>query len=295
VSHARQVFPGATLVVARRCSEQRFFMIPRRRVNLVLAFLLGHYAAKHGIELHGFVFMSNHFHLVLTDTRGRLPLFMGEFDSMVTRVLNHELGRRGTFWEAGSYTSLPLKTQEDVLQQLCYLAANPVEACQVRRPERWRGLISLPSQVGTTRICRPPAGGLFGRGHEDSALPESSTLELTIPPFFDTKRRDRFQSLFGRALDSVCAEVRAGGTRFSGRDAVLRLDPFSVPKSAQAGPSFGLVPALANASAEDKAELKVWRRAVREAFYAWQAGKDPVFPAGAYLMPTKYKARVAPP
>ena len=126
MSHARQVFKGSTLVVVRRCSEQRFFLLPRRRVNRILAFLLAHYAEKHGIELHGFVFMSNHFHIVLTDTCGTLPLFMGEFDAMVTRALNHALGRRGTLWESGSYSSWPLKSEADVLHQLAYVAANPV-------------------------------------------------------------------------------------------------------------------------------------------------------------------------
>jgi len=294
MSHARQVLRGRTLVVARRCSEQRFFLIPRRRINLILAFLLAHYSTKHGIELHGFAFMGNHFHLVLTDTRGRLPLFMGEFDAMVSRVLNHELGRRGSFWEAGSYSALPLKTQEDVLQQLSYLAANPVAARQVKRPERWRGLLSLPADVGTSRLCSPPVRGLFGCGHEGSALPESAPLTLRVPPFFDPERPARFRARFARVLEAVCAEIQREGGSFAGRDAVLRLDPFSAPRSAQSGPAFGLIPALANASAEDRAELKVWRHQVRAAFYDWQDGKDPVFPQGAYLMPTKYKARVAP-
>ena len=295
MSYARQVLRGRTLVVARRCSEQRYFLIPRPWVNRVLRYLLAHYANKHGIELHGFAFMGNHFHLVLTDTRGSLPLFMGEFDSMVSRVMNHELGRRGSFWEAGSYSALPLKTQEDVLQQLSYLAANPVAARQVKRPERWRGLLSLPAEVGTSRAYGPPACGLFGCGHEGSALPESATLTLTVPPFFDSARPARFRARFARVLDAVCAEILSEGGRFAGRDAVLRLDPFSAPKSAEAGPSFGLIPALANASAEDRAELKIWREEVRAAFYDWQDGKDPLFPQGAYLMPTKYKARVVPP
>ena len=71
------------------------------------------------------------------------------------------------------------------------------------------------------------------------------------------------------------------------------LDPFSAPKSARQGPSFSLIPALTNASQEDRAELRAWRQAVRRAFYAWQKGKDPVFPVGTFLMPYRYKARVA--
>jgi REP-associated tyrosine transposase len=293
MSHARRVVKGQTLVVVHRCSEQRYFLLPRRLVNRLVAFLLAHYATKHGILLHGFVFMSNHFHLVLTDTRGRLPLFMGEFDAMASRVLNHLLGRRGHFWEAGSYASWPLKTQVDVLHQLAYVAANPVEAFQVKDPSRWRGLVSLPADVGTSRAVAPPPMGLFGRGHEGSSLPDTATLTLSVPPYFSDPAR--FRALYRRALAHVLHALHQRAGRYAGRDAVLRLDPFSAPESARSGPSFSLIPALSNASAEDKIELKAWRQASRAAFYAWQAGQDPEFPHGAWLMPRKYKARVAPP
>jgi REP-associated tyrosine transposase len=291
VTQARQVFKGRTVAVAHRCSEQRFFLRPSRRVNQVLGFLLAVYAARHGIELHGFAFMGNHFHLILTDTRGRLPLFMGEFDSMVSRVLNHELGRRGRFWESTPYASWELKTREEVLQHLAYVAANPTEAAQVRDPSRWRGLLSLPEQVGLTRTLRPPARGLFGRG-DGSALPSSADLSLTVPPYFSDPAG--FRRLFRRALDATLQEIFSRIRRFAGRNAVLDLDPFSAPVGAQSGPSFTLIPALTNASAEDRAELKAWRQAMRQAFHAWRAGKDPVFPAGAWLMPHRYGARVAP-
>tara|TARA_R110002072_G_scaffold157456_3_gene308122 strand:+ start:25 stop:687 length:663 start_codon:yes stop_codon:yes gene_type:complete len=219
---------------------------------------------------------------------------MGEFDAMVTRVFNHELGRRGTLWESGTYASWRLKTEAEVLHQLAYVAANPVEAHQVKDPSRWRGLISLPRDVGTSRQVRPPATGLFGCGHEGSALPSSATLTLAVPPSFDAKRPARFRALFVRALQHRLHEIHEGGGTFAGRDALLRLDPFSAPESARGGPSFSLIPALTNASVEDKTELKVWRHETRAAFYAWQSGKDPVFPQGAWLMPHKYKARVAP-
>lgn len=295
MSYSRRVIAGQTVVVVRRCSEQRFFLIPRRWLNKLLAFLLAVYATRHGIQLHGFVFMANHFHIVLTDPLGRLPLFVGEFDSMVSRAVNNRLGRRGTLWESGSYAAWPLNTDLDVLHQLAYVAANPVEAGQVRTPSRWRGLISLPGQVGTSRTVRPPEGGIFGRGHEDSALPASATLTLSVPPSFEEEGLDRFRALYKRALGHTLHEIRERITSFAGRDAVLGLDAFSAPEGAARGPSFSLIPALSNATAEERADLTAWRQATRQAFYAWQAGKDPEFPHGAWLMPRKYKARVAPP
>ena len=67
------MFEGATVAIALKCSEGRFFLRPSAAQVRKLRFLLGHYADKHGILLHGFVFMSNHFHLILTDPKRSLP------------------------------------------------------------------------------------------------------------------------------------------------------------------------------------------------------------------------------
>lgn len=162
----------------------------------------------------------------------------------------------------------------------------------MRRPESYRGQLSLPEDVGFSTSHRPPRDGLFGRGHEGSALPTSAVLTLAVPPQFASCAK-RFRQLFRRALNATLVGLHERSVSYAGRNAVLRLDPFSAPASAQGGPSFGLVPALTNASKEDRADLRAWRQAVRQAFYAWQKGKDPVFPVGTFLMPHRYKARVA--
>jgi len=120
MSFARRVLEGSTVAVVRRCSERRFFLRPGSRLNRAIRFLLGCYANKHGIKLHGFTFMGNHFHLILTDAKGRLPRFMEEFDAMLSRVINHDLGRQGRLWESGPYTSWVLETREELLQHLVY-------------------------------------------------------------------------------------------------------------------------------------------------------------------------------
>ena len=61
MSHPRRRIPGTTYGIAIRCSEQRFFLAPTAETNLVLLFLLACYATKHGILIHGYAFMSNHY------------------------------------------------------------------------------------------------------------------------------------------------------------------------------------------------------------------------------------------
>ena len=43
---------------------------------------------KYGLLLHGFVFMSNHFHFVVTDRRSNLPDFMRDFVALTRFMLS---------------------------------------------------------------------------------------------------------------------------------------------------------------------------------------------------------------
>jgi len=292
MSFARRVLKGSTVAVVRRCSERRFFLRPNSRLNRTIRFLLGCYARRYGIKLHAFVFMGNHFHLILTDARGMLPKFMEQFDAMLTRVINKHLGRQGRLWESKPYTHWIFETREELLQHLVYVVANPVEAWVVRTPDRWPGVISLPSHVGKVLKVTPPRRGLFGRGSEGSALGSESTLEVEVPPFFEDE--ERYRRLFQTALDAYLADLHAREGRYSGRESAKLLDPFSAPEGARCGPSFGLIPALTNATKEKRLELKLWRRAVYDAFLRWRTDKTTVFPQGTYQVVVRHKARVVP-
>jgi len=293
MSHARRVLKGSTVAVVRRCSERRFFLRPGRRLNRVVRFLLASYAKKHGIKLHAFVFMGNHFHLILTDTRRRLPKFMEQLDAMLTRVINRHLGRQGRLWESKPYTHWDLESPEEFLQHLVYLVANPVEAWVVRTPDRWPGVISLPSHVGTRLRVAPPRRGLFGRGREGSALGSESVLEVEVPPFFE-EDPERYRRLFQSALDAYLGDLHAREGRYSGRQSAKALDPFSAPEGARCGPSFGLIPALTNATKEKRLELKLWRSAVRDASLRWRTNKRVRFPEGTWLIVERYGAQIVP-
>lgn len=292
MSHARQVFEGSTVGVALRCSEGRFFLRPGGRVNRMIRFLLGHYAEKHGIQLHGFVFMSNHLHLIFTDTRRRMPRFMEELDAMISRVMNHHLGRSGRLWESTPYRSWIFKTPEELLSHLVYVAANPVEAFLVKSPASWPGVISLPSEAGTRRRVAPPTDGLFGRGHTDSALPAEATLELHVPELMG-ESPERYRRLFQRALAAYLEDLHERDGGYRGREWVKTRSPFTAPKGAGGPPTFGLIPSLTNASQEDREDLKAWRAAVRDAYLSWRVNKATKFPLGAWKAVEHYNAAVA--
>ena len=72
MTQPRQILPGTTYFVTRRCAEQRFFLKPSPLTIQIFSFCVGMAAKLHNIEIHAACTMSNHWHAVLTDTDGNL-------------------------------------------------------------------------------------------------------------------------------------------------------------------------------------------------------------------------------
>ncbi|MFO7565206.1 MAG: hypothetical protein R6X02_21355 [Enhygromyxa sp.] len=152
------------------------FSAPRRRF---FEYLLGHFSQKYGIAIHAFVAMSNHYHLVVTDTEGRLPDFERDFNSMVARALNWHWKRWEAFWDRESYSAVKLLEEQDVISKIGYVLANPVKARLVGRAREWEGATSAGMGFGwRRRIQRPDK---FFR----ESMPEEVELVLTRPAGFE--------------------------------------------------------------------------------------------------------------
>jgi len=121
----RQVLPDTTVMITRRCLGRMFLLRPSKLTNDVFRFLLAVAAERHGVEVHAFCVLSNHFHCVVTDRKGTLPAFEQLLDSLVARALNALHGRWESFWAPGSYSAVTLATPEDVLAKTGYVVANP--------------------------------------------------------------------------------------------------------------------------------------------------------------------------
>jgi putative transposase len=72
--------PDMIYMVSNRCVDELFLMRPDARVNALVLGCLARAVEKHGVELIGFVFMANHFHLVLRAPNNNLSAFMQDFE-----------------------------------------------------------------------------------------------------------------------------------------------------------------------------------------------------------------------
>ena len=88
-------------------------------------------------ELHAYVLMSNHVHLLATGyLPGELSELMQRLGTKFARLMNIRWNRTGTLFE-GRYRSSLVDTEAYLLTCMRYIELNPVRAGIVRHPERY--------------------------------------------------------------------------------------------------------------------------------------------------------------
>ena len=283
----RRVLEGTTYLVTRRCSERRFFLKPSRTTSEIFLYVLAVAARRYDVLVHSLCVLSNHCHLIVTDSRGQLPAFMQYLDSLVARAVNASLGRYEGFWATdGSYSAVEPLDPADVVAKTAYVLANPVAAGLVRRGAEWPGLWTAPDQIGVAKLTAGKPTVFFD---PNGYMPASVELELTVPPGFPSA--SEFRAALSSALraleDKHQAELQSEGRRFLGAARVLGQNPFARPSVGE--PRFDLKPRIA---ARDKwrrieglLRLKAFLREYRQAWVERRSGATDVrFPAGTYLL-----------
>lgn len=91
-------------------------------------------ARKHQVAIHGYVLMSNHFHLLATpETDDGIPQLMQAIGRRYVRTFNLRHRRTGTLWE-GRYRSTLIQAERHLLACMVYMDLNPVRAGMVADP-----------------------------------------------------------------------------------------------------------------------------------------------------------------
>ena len=92
-------------------------------------------AEKYALDIHAWVFMNNHIHLLATPSSARcLPACMQSIGRRYAQYFNRCYHRSGALWE-GRYKSMLVDTNRYLLTCYRYVEMNPVRAGIVRRAE----------------------------------------------------------------------------------------------------------------------------------------------------------------
>jgi putative transposase len=292
VTEPREVLPGRSYLLTRRCTQRQFLLKPSPLTNQLVRYCLGVAASKTGVLLHAVCFMSNHWHGVVTDPFARLPAFLEHFHRLLAKAQNASLGRWENFWSSDKSSVVLLVSDDDVLDKMAYTIANPTAAGLVRSPREWPGVVT--TRIGERRVVDMPDVFFDPEG----PLPAAIALELTRPPIYPHLDDLRLSRHLASAVERRVCEARDAlarrGRKFLGAKGVRQQAFDAVPQTIE--PRRNSNPRIAAAHTAERVRAIRNRlsflRDYRAAWHAWRHGKrQQVFPAGTYAL--RIYARVA--
>ena len=242
--------PECPLVeVTCRTLQGRLLLRPSPKLNAIIRGVLARAARLYAMPVCAFVFLSNHYHLLLCP--GGAP-HLAAFMNYLNGNLAKEAGRvhrwRERVW-GRRYTAIVVSHEEAAqVARLRYLLEQGTKEGLVRRPQDWPGAHSVQALLDG----RPMRGVWFDRTREYEArrcgqrpgkyeFAEEELLELAPIPAWDgvddTRRRDAVQGLI-RQIEREARKVRrASGKPPLGVRRILRQDPHGRPERMHRSPA----------------------------------------------------------
>jgi putative transposase len=225
----RQILPGRSYLITRRCTQRQFLLRPSRVTNQNVEYCLAIAAERTGVLLHAVCVMSNHWHGVATDPEGRLPEFFETFHKLLAKAQNASLGRWENLWSSDKTSAVLLVSDTDLLDKMAYTLANPTVAGLVKAPDDWPGVIS--HRFGERRSVDMP--DIFF--DDEGELPDCVTLEFVRPRVFSTisdpELQARLRDVVAKLVKRAREDMAVRGLPFLGRNAVLRQSFSAVRKT----------------------------------------------------------------
>ncbi len=284
----REVLPGRTYMISRRCTQRQFLLRPDPELTAAFLYCLAEAAQRFGIEVLFTIANSNHHHTGIRDPLGNYPAFLEHFHKLTAKSGNALRGRWENFWSTEQTSVVRLVDPEDVLSKMVYALANPVKDHLVERAHHWPGASALRAILGdqTLTLARPRC---FFR--ELGPMPKVVSLRFVRPPGFEHLSHEEFVGLVESRIAAVEAkaadERRQTGRRILGRAAVLRQSWRDRPQSRE--PRRTLSPRVAARNKWSRIEALFRNgaflgayRAARDAFV--RGARDVIFPAGTYWL-----------
>ena len=95
-------------------------------------------AEKYTADIHAYVLMDNHVHLLLSSKEpSHISKVMQHIGRKYVPYFNHKYEKSGTLWD-GRFKGSMIESEQYSLCCYRYIELNPVRANMVERPEEWR-------------------------------------------------------------------------------------------------------------------------------------------------------------
>lgn len=223
----RFVLPGHPQHLIQRGNDKNAIFIADEDYGYFLE-ILGRGCKKHNCDVHAYVLMTNHVHLLITpyteDALGKLMQFVGRY---YVQYFNSQYARTGTLWE-GRYKATLIDSEQYLLTCYRYIELNPVRAAMVLQPQDYQWSSYRANALGHTDTLVVPHEfyqrlGPDGESRQEAyrKLFENEIDGSTLRDIRDATNKawvlgnDRFRENVARLLNRRTAPKPKGGDRRS--------------------------------------------------------------------------------
>jgi putative transposase len=118
-----------------------------------------------GCQIHAYVFMTNHLHLLMSQPQaGNIGKALQSVGGRYVRYFNDRFGRTGTLWE-GRYRATVISSDEYLFTCSRYIEENPVRAGMVTEPAAYRWSSFAANALGAEDPLVTPHERYVALGH----------------------------------------------------------------------------------------------------------------------------------
>ena len=188
---ARICVPGIPLHIVQRGNDRQNCFRQRGDYLRYLG-CLARSAEQYDAQVHAFVLMTNHVHLLVTPSHNySASRMMQNLGRSYVLAFNRIHERTGTLWE-GRFRSFPVTTENYLFACYRYIELNPVRAGITKSPDEYPWSSYRTNALGAPNAVVQPREEWTDLGHTAK------------------ERCERYRQLFNTVLDEyVIAEIRA--------------------------------------------------------------------------------------
>ena len=280
-----------TLVeVTNRTIHSRFLLKPTKRFRLITLGALGRAQRRYGVRIHAFVFLSNHYHLLISvrDVQ-QMARFVGYFESKLAKEIARSIGWRDKIW-ARRYTAIPVSHEEAAqIGRLDYVLSHGVKEGLVPHPADWPGAQSVDALLRGTPLqgtwydrTAEHQATLQGRPRPQEQFAKSESIALSPLPCWAHESTETIRQRVQEMVSAIVEAARAEPGRL--RKILSSLRPTDRPERSKRAPAPWFHCASKTVRRELKRAYRVFLLAYREATQLWWREQlTAPFPEGGFL------------
>ena len=235
--------PNQLYFVTNRCFQGRLLMRPSKRVNLLIGAILAKAQTRFDIQIYGYVFMSNHYHLIISGKEGVISDFVAYFQSLIGKKIGQLHKWKGKFWHR-RFSAEPILDDEASIERLGYILAHGVKESLVKKAEDWPGLTCilqiLHSKHRSFSLFNQPAynkSKLKGVKASPKQYVEEYSIVLSCLPCWAPLSKVQQQTHIRNILKHINASIPTQAKRaLMGCQKIKRQHPHSKPNTIKESP-----------------------------------------------------------